>query len=332
MATIREIAAASGVSPAAVSRILNNDPTLSVSEETRKRVILVADEMGYVKKIQNDRACFRMGILQWFSAEQEISDDYYLQIRKGIEDFCVKNMISIIRAYRTDGNYEEILTDIDGLICVGKYSEEDIIKLTDKYPNTVFIDMAVNNSKVTSINVDMKAAAKNALRYLTGLGHKSIAFLGGIEYASGTDIINDFRKKGYIEYMEANNLPYDGLISEGEFNTPSGYESMNRLLDSKKKFTAVLAASDAIAIGAMKAIKDRGLRIPEDISIIGINDTEMSAYTTPALTTMHAPAYDIGQHGANLAFVSRNLNINAPLMATVSCTLIERESCKRIKG
>lgn len=330
MATIREIAAASSVSPAAVSRILNNDPTLSVSEETRRRVIAVADEMGYVKKQLSDRSTFRLGILQWFSAEQEMADDYYLQIRKGIEDFCVKNLISIIRAYRTDGNYEEVLTDIDGLICVGKFSEDDTLQLINKYPNTVFIDMAVNSTRVTSINVDMKSAAKNALRYLNSLGHKKIAFLGGIEYASGIEMIKDFRKKGYIEFMEANKFSYDGLISEGEFNTPSGYESMNRLLDSGKKFTAVLAASDAIAIGAMKAIKDRGLRIPEDISIMGINDTEMSAYTTPALTTMHAPAYDIGQHGANLAFVSRNLNINAPLMATVSCTLVERESCKKI--
>ena len=77
----------------------------------------------------------------------------------------------------------------------------------------------------------------------------------------------------------------------------------------------------------MKAIKDCGLSIPEDISVIGFNDTEMSAYTSPALTTVHAPAYDMGQHGANFLYVSSNLSIATPLKAKIPCYLVERDSC-----
>ena len=100
MATIRQIAQMAGVSPATVSRILNNDSTLSVTEETRIRVFAVAEELHYTKKTGTDKAAFRIGILQWFSAEEEQRDDYYLRARQGIEDYCIRNSISIVRAYR----------------------------------------------------------------------------------------------------------------------------------------------------------------------------------------------------------------------------------------
>ena len=91
MATIKDIAQAAGVSSGAVSRILNNDPTLSVSAETKKRVFDIAQEFGYQKSKNRDKSLFKMGILQWFSAEQEMLDSYYLLVRQGIEDFCKKH-------------------------------------------------------------------------------------------------------------------------------------------------------------------------------------------------------------------------------------------------
>ena len=328
MATIRQIAAEAGVSPAAVSRILNNDSTLGVSEATRQRVFETANRLGYKRSSNKDKAAFKLGILQWFSAEQELGDDYYLQVRKGIEDFCVKNLISIVRAYRTDADYKSALAGLDGLICVGKFSAADTEELIKLNSNIIFLDMAVSHPEVTTITIDFKTAAREALEYLESLGHKKIAFLGGIEYA-GTDIVSDPRRRAYTDFMSARSQATDKLLVEGEFTSVSGYDMMNRLLDSSGKrrtFTAVLAASDAIAIGAMRSINEHGLRIPEDISIIGINDTEMSAFTTPALTTMRAPAYAMGQHGANLLYVSKNLSIDTPLQVQIPCSLVKRGS------
>ena len=105
---------------------------------------------------------------------------------------------------------------------------------------------------------------------------------------------------------------------------------MQEILESSNLPTAIFAASDAIAFGAMRAVQEKGLSIPEDISIIGFNDTEMSSYTTPALTTIFAPAYDMGQHGANLIYAATNLNINTPIKAKIPCQLIKRESCKSL--
>lgn len=329
MATIKDIAEEAGVSPAAVSRILNNDASLSASLATKQKVWDVAKKLHYKGKNRN-KASFRMGIVQWFSAEQEMQDNYYLLIRQGIEDFCLKNSIQIIRAFRSDANYMEILKDVDGLICIGKFSNEEVRQFIGICGNIVFLDMLVEDSGITTLTMDFRQAVNLALDYLGDLGHKRIAFLGGIEFVGDKEPVMDERKEAFVSYMKRKNPGYAPLIYEGTFSTASGYEMMERILKEKEHPTAVFTASDALAFGAMKAIKDCGLGIPEDISVIGFNDTEMSAYTSPALTTVHAPAYDMGQHGANFLYVSSNLSIATPLKAKIPCYLVKRDSCGKI--
>lgn len=332
MATIKEIAREAGVSAAAVSRILNNDTTLSVSIDTRRRVLEVADRLHYDKKPRKSSGDgFKLGIVQWFSAEEELQDKYYLLVRQGIEDFCLKNSIAIIRAFRTDANYMEILKDADGLICIGKFSKKEVDDFIKISKNIVFLDMPVDNKKITSLTMDFKQAVYDALDYLMELGHTKIAFLGGKEYVGKKELVQDERRKAYISYMKRKKLEYKKFMKEEAFSTASGYKMMKAMLESDEIPTAVFTANDALAFGAMKAIKEEGLSIPEDISIVGFNDTEMSEFTVPALTTVRAPAYDMGQHGANLIYVSSNLSIDTPLKIKIPCTLIERESCGQCK-
>ena len=106
---------------------------------------------------------------------------------------------------------------------------------------------------------------------------------------------------------------------------------MSEFIQSKDMPTAVFAASDYIAFGAMKAIKENGLKIPEDISVIGFDDAQICNYTTPTLTTIHAPAYDMGQYGANFLFGATNCSITTPLNVKMPCELVERESCGPVK-
>ena len=329
MATIKDIANAAGISAGAVSRILNNDPTLSVSPETKKRVLEIAQELNYQKSRNRDKSIFKMGILQWFSAEQEMQDSYYLLVRQGIEDFCQKHSIGIVRAFQSDAASIATLQDVDGLICIGKFSDEEIHKFIDICKNIVFLDMPVSDYNITTLTMDFKAAVYDALDYLTELGHKRIAYLGGKEYVGNQELFTEERKQAFIAYTNKHELN-DCLIFEDAFSTASGYQMMQELLQNEKLPTAVFAASDAIAFGAMRAIQEKGLSIPDDISIIGFNDTEMSAYTTPALTTISDPAYDMGQHGANLIYAATNLNIATPLKAKIPCQLVKRESCAKI--
>ncbi len=326
MATIKDIAAKAGVSPAAVSRILNKDITLSVSEDTRKRVLAAAEQLHYHKNRTVNKKNFRLGIVQWFSAEQEMQDSYYLLIRKGIEDFCKQNSVSIVQTFKSDTDYIEKLKNVDGLVCIGKFSGTEVRRFIAICKNTIFLDMTVDNYEITTVTMDFRQAVTMALDYLVELGHERIAFLGGKEYAEH-ERIRDERRHAFASYMRKHKLEYKAFLREGEFNTASGYQMMKDLLCAEQLPTAVFAASDAIAFGAMKAIQEQGLSIPEDISVIGFNDTEMGAYTSPALTTIHAPAYDMGQHGANLSYVASNLSITTPLKVKIPCYLVKRESC-----
>ena len=329
MATLKDIAQAAGISTGAVSRILNNDPTLSVSPETKRKVFEIAQELGYQKAKIRDKSLFKMGILQWFSAEQEMQDSYYLLVRQGIEDYCQKHSIGIIRAFQSDEASIKTLQGVDGLICIGKFSHEEVQKFMNICPNIVFLDMPVLDYNITTLTMDFKSAVYDALDYLIELGHTKIAYLGGKEFVGNQELFIEERKQAFVSYM--NNHGLDGsCIYEDAFSTASGYQMMQKILESDNLLTAIFAASDAIAFGAMRAIQEKGLSIPDDISIIGFNDTEMSSYTTPALTTISAPAYDMGQHGANLIYAATNLNINTPLKAKIPCQLVKRESCKKI--
>lgn len=330
MATIRDIAKLAGISAGAVSRILNNDPSLSVSDDTRKRVFDIAKELHYNNTRSSDKSAFKMGILLWFSAEQEMQDNYYLLARQGVEDFCQKNAIGIVRAFRSDTDTFHQLKGVDGLICIGKFSHKEIRQFIDICPNIVFLDMPVNDFNITSLSLDFKHATYDVLDYLTGLGHEKIAFLCGKEYVGDHELIRDERKTSYITYMKNKKLDYTSFIFEGSFSSASGYQMMQDALTSNTLPTAVFAASDAIAFGAMKAIQEHGLSVPEDISVVGFDDIEMCSYVTPALTTVHAPAYDMGQHGANLVYVASNLSISTPLKAKIPCQLVKRDSCKSI--
>lgn len=332
MATIKDIAQQAQVSVATVSRILNNDATLKASLETKQKVMEIARNMGYKKSAKQSKALFKLGILQWFSAEQEMKDNYYLMVRNGIEDFCIKNCIQAIRAFKSDVDYINQLKGVDGLICIGKFSKKEVNSLIKITPNIIFLDMPVEEYDVTTFSLDFKKAVYDIMDYLTAKGHKRIAFLGGREYLEKNVMFYDERKTYYEEYCQENGLDASTYLIEGEYSVESGYAMMQELIANGKIPTAVFAASDQIAMGAMKAIRENGLQIPADISVIGFDDVDLCSFITPALTTMHAPAYDMGQYGVNFLFAASNLLHATPVKVKMPCKLVERESCADIRS
>ena len=334
MATIRDIAKEAGVSAGAVSRILNNDATLSVAPETREHVLAIAKKLNYTKSSRAKamaKPAFTMGIVLWYTAEQELKDSYYLRVRQGVEDFCMKNAIRVVRIFPNEPDGLAQLASVNGLICLGKFSKKEIDSFLDICSNIVFLDMPVDGYDITSLTLDFERAVYDVMDYLTGLGHRKIALLVGCEYVGDGERLVDARTVAYKKYMEHREMDAETYVREGSFTAQSGYDMMIDLLDSGNLPTVVFAANDAIALGAMKAIKERGYEIPRDISIVGFNDEESSTFITPPLTTIHAPSYDMGQHGANLVYVASNLSIKTPLKAKIPCPLVIRESCARVK-
>ena len=333
MATIKDVAKLAQVSPSTVSRILNEDPTLSTSLETKKKVINAAKELKYNKSKKMSKAIFTLGIIQWFSEQQEAKDNYYLKVRRGIEDFCVKNCINVVRTFKSNPNYLEQIEDADGIICIGKFSNEEVEKFMSITKNIFFFDMSFHDYKATTFSLDVEMAVNEALTYLIELGHKEIAFLGGREFLGEENdnvVYEDYRKKAFIKFCEKNEIDYNKYLIEGRYSMESGYQMMNEILEKKQLPTAVFAASDQIAFGAMKAIREHDLNIPEDISLIGFDDLEMTRYTAPALTTLHAPAYEMGQYGVNSLFAASNLAIKTTIKVKLPCHLVVRDSCMAI--
>lgn len=333
MATIKDIAKNAGVSPATVSRILNYDPLISVTEQTRQKVFEEARNLNYVKrkiKTKNTYYPKRVGIVQWYTIEKELNDPFYLSIRVGAEDYLNKNNIEMVRSFRGDSDFFSKLENVDGLICIGKFSKQEISefrKMTDKI---IFIDVYLDRIYTNSVVMDFKNAMTDALNYLISLGHKQIGFLGGLEHTSDGELLLDQRHYYYHLICQQNNIDPNKYLILDKFTVESGYDMMKKMIETKDLPTAIFCASDAIALGAMRAIHEHNIRIPEDISLIGFNNSQTSSYTNPPLTTVNAPSAKMGEFAAQFLNTFCNQKKVYPIRLTVPCELVIRKSCARI--
>ncbi len=335
MATIKDIANKTNISTGAVSRILNNDMSLNVSASTRQMVLAAAAELGYIKREYKKKSdnTKTFGILQWYTPNQELEDPYYLSIRLGVENYCSKKHIKVIRAFKTDSDHMSTLKDIDGLICIGKFSRKEISDFSKLTQNMILVDMYTKRVEYLSISLDFENAVLDVMNYLYEKGYKKIGYLGGKEYLEESDSIKDLypdkRRKVFCDFCEEHDISYHDYMLEDSFTSEAGHRMMTKLIEDDNMPSAIFAASDSIAIGAISAIKEHGLRIPEDIAIVGFDDISQASFTTPPLTTVHAPSFEMGMYAADIIFSQNNLpdKIGLPFHVSLPCTLVIRESC-----
>ena len=331
MATIKDIAELAQVSPATVSRILNQDETLSVTEATRKKVMNAAHSLNYIKK-KNSSLTMTIGIFQWFSLSQESEDPYYQDIRGGIEKYCADHHIEVVRVFHSDSNYMEALRDVQALICIGKFPEEKVRIFESLTKNVIFVDMRTQRINCNTIVLDFRQAVFDALDHLTGLGHTHVGYLGGQEYLEDGSIYFEERKEAFINYCEEHALCYEPYLLEDTFSAESGYRMMTELIRKETLPTAVFAASDPIAIGAMRALNENGYHVPDDVSIIGFDDISSAAFLNPPLTTIHTPARFMGEYAAHyltLFVKDSSIEMQTPVRLTLPCELTVRSSCAK---
>lgn len=331
MATIKDIAIRAGVSQAAVSRVLNNDLTISVTDETRKRILQAAEELGYKKPgktpLQKISAKPVIGIYQWFSRSSEVLSPYYLAIRAGIEKEGHKQNIEVRTIFKdASGISPSLFGNVDGIIAIGKYSSKEVEDLKAITDRIVFVDSTPNDKKFDSVVIDFKNAVTDIIDCLISLGHKKIGFIGGREYVGHGDVILDKREKYFKETMKDKGLYNERLVKIGAFTFEDGYRLANELIEENKEFDSIFAANDAIAIGAIKAFADRGIRIPQQVSIIGFDDIPASAYVTPTLTTVRVHTEFMGVTAVKLLIESIIDERNIPKKIVIPTELVMRSS------
>ena len=285
MSTLKDIAQHTKVSVSTVSRVLNNDQTLNVNPQTRKSIIDYAKKIGYQKKPlkKNHRL---IGVIIWIEQSDELKDPYFMEIRYGIERAAEASKTFIMTLYKSNDDYQlEKLKDVDGLICIGKFTRNEIEKFKKISPSMVFVDSSPQPEDYPSIMIDYYASTKSVIDYLLAKDYSSIGFIGGTEQFDNTVQEDEYRHKYAKKILEKNHRYHEEHFHIGQFTVDSGYQRMVEAL-KKPLAKAYFCANDMIAFGVLKALHENNIKIPEDTAIIGFNDVAQAAYTHPALTTL----------------------------------------------
>ena len=311
MATLKQIADEVGVSVGTVSRVLNNDTTISVSNETKIKIFDVAEEMQYKtlkqRKIDNKSKSLnklRVGIVEMYEPSEQLEDPYYLLLRSVVDKECFENEIEVVNLYKSEDCYKFIGNEpINGIIAIGKFTKEEIKKLKDINDNIVFLDSSPDDMNYDSVKINFKLGTEMALDYLIKLGHRHIGYIGSFE------TLDDYKEKSldkrlefYKSYMIARGLyNEDYVLDTKNVSSEDGYITTKEFIENKKEMpTAFFVGTDTIATGVLRALYEDNLMVPDNVSIIGFNDVIASQHTIPPLTTVRV-------HIENLASASIDL-------------------------
>lgn len=335
MATIKEIAAKAGVSIATVSRVLNLDETLIVAEDTKKRIIEIAEELNYVtirerKNKEKDKK-YKFGIIHWYTEDEELKDTYFFAMRIAVERKCCELGIEFKRVYLDA--LESTAHDLDGIIAIGKFGMDEVKKMKMITPYVVFVDSAPDEHQYDSVVSNHKQGVMDGLNYLYELGHRAIAYIGGREYVSGgKEPVKDYREESYKQFMREKNIFREDWLLIGRYAPEDGYQLMKKCLGLTPRPTAVFIASDPLAIGSYKAVSKMGYNIPKDISVMGFNDIYTAKYLEPSLTTIKVHTEFMGENAVELLVdaIKSEREINKKIV--IPTMLMKRDSCITIKS
>ncbi len=291
MATIKDVSANAGVSSATVSHVINN--TRFVSDEVRERILNSIKELDYHPNAI--ARSLRMGKSNTIGVVvPNTRNPYFTELTWKIEQIASKKNYSVIicnteNLAEKEKFYINVLAQkqVDGIVFItcSNYADSTDMLLSSKIPFVV-VDKEIDNAlNCDTVLVNEEKGAQLAVEHLIELGHKRIACITG---GSNDQITSLKRKNGYILAMKENRLNInEDYIVEGDFLMPSGYVAGMKLFNMDNKPTAIFAFNDLMAIGALKAANECGLSVPQDVSVVGYDDIEISSYSIPPLTTVN---------------------------------------------
>lgn len=294
--TIKDVASKANVSIATVSRVLNNLP--GYSDKTKQKVYQAIEELGYqpnaiARGLINKRT-HTLGVMF-----PNVSSDFSSELLRGVEDFAQDNGYSVIVCNTDfDGKrtlkYLQVLREkqIDGLIFSSEVLKQAYYEVLEDMQIPVVLVSTESKYPVPYIKVDDFQASFDAAEYLIHLGHRNIALISGTK----SDTIAGIpRVEGYRKALEKHGIPLNpSYIAYGDFMFEKGCEAMETLLHNNADFTAVFATSDEMAVAALATAAKHGIKVPEDLSIMGYDDLKLARMVVPPLTTVCQPLYDMG--------------------------------------
>ncbi len=330
--TIKDIAKLANVSHTTVSRALNNSPF--INEETKNRIVEIANQLNYVPNYNAKSLVLNKSynIALFFSSiSNGTSPSFFYEIVEGANSVIKESYNLVVRGIDDYNNFAEInKRRFDGIILVSQ-SESDNLFIYDvirKEIPLVVINRDIPEDYIVNILSNDEKGAYDAIEYLIKNGHSDIAIVEGKKNFKSTI----YRKEGYIRALLDNNIQLKNeYMVQGQYDIESGYSCMKNLLALDKVPTAVFCSNDDMAVGAMKAVIEKGLKVPEDISIIGFDDSVVCDYVTPSLTTVKKHSRELSVKGTDkLLTIIENKDASEKKIY-IETELIVRESVKNIK-
>ena len=330
--TIKDVANLAGVHPSTVSRVINDDSR--ISEKTKNKVLLIIKKLRYtpnaIARGLKTKRTHTLGMLI-----PDITNPFFAEIARGVEDAASKNNFNVILCNTDDKlkkerTYLEILRGkrVDGLILgTAHIKDKSILELEKNNFPYILISRNIEGLDKNCVIVDDEVGGIMATEYLIKLGHRRIAHITGpLKTRSALN-----RLKGYKLVLKKHRIEYkDELVGEGDFRIKGGYQVMKRFLKLTEPPTAIFAANDLLALGAMQVIQKKNFHIPEDFSVVGFNDIKLASFVYPPLTTIRQPMLEMGALAVKMLIKIIEEGEFNQRKEVLESKLIIRESCKKI--
>ena len=333
--TIKDVARESGVNVSTVSRALNGE--YGVHADTREHVVTIAQRLGYrPNRVARGLVTGRSHTLALVVSD--IRNPFFAEVARGAEDAAYRADYDLVLCNsdldpEKQMRYAQSLMEkrVDGILMnsVAALSKKQQEGLSALGVPIVLLNKTAARSAFSTICADNEAGGALAAAYLLKLGHRKIAHLTGPRHHGNMTE----RAKGFVNALEAAHKPVHPVVLHGKNNFQGGVELAQKLMAQHADITAVFAASDMMAFGVIRALMEAGRRIPEDVSVIGFDNVELSTIVNPSLTTIHQPKYEVGQAAVEilLRLAGRGAH-QAPEHRLFGVHLVERRSCTERKS
>lgn len=332
MATIKDIAHLAKVSSATVSRVLNHDSSMSVGTETKERIFNAAHQLNYKKT--GSRATKKttkktLAIIEWYTEQQELNDRYYFSLRESIEKKAQELGYRITRLFHTDPLEKAVACD--GILALGKFSTPQIQELGQLSDHIIFVDCDTLFAGYSCVVPDFENGVTTVLAQFEKAGLKKIGMLAGEEHTSDQEeSLLDPRFLAFKKLLTTQKKYNSRYVYVGDFTMDAGYQMMQQaLVDLKNDLPeAFFMANDSLAVGALRALQEKNIKVPEDISVISFNDSSLAEFVYPKLSSVHVPTKQMGIMAVKLltAQLSSSNFENVPQKITCGVRLVVRDS------
>lgn len=287
MATIKEIAQILGLSSAAVSRVLNYDEGISVSQETRAAIFETAEKIGYKKKVIYPKIENAV-LLYWADNQDELEEMYYQAIKKELLKQAGKTNIQLSVVTKAEG-LDALPEEINAFAAIGWFERRELDRLYDICGKGVFIDTSPDEKRFDAVRPNLDSFVTQMVDYFAEKGYKRIGFIGGTDRNIDTGKpAMDVREWSFRQSAE-----YYGILDEkmiyitDKYTVDAGYCAGRKMADEGNVPEALCIASDTLAVGVLQAFHEKGIQVPDDTAVFSINDINVAKYVSPPLTTFH---------------------------------------------